>query len=54
MEEKIIVLSEELSQTEERSSSNLAHISMEIGRFQQDLDKCEERWLELEELKEGT
>jgi ABC transport system ATP-binding/permease protein len=54
LEEKISKLSEELSDTEERSSSNLAHISMEIGKLQQELDTAEERWLELEEMKENS
>lgn len=54
LEEKITLLSEELSQTEERGSANLAQISMEIGQLQFKLNECEERWLELEEMKENS
>ena len=48
LEEEIKKLSEELSETEERNSANLAHIAMEIGKLQQELYAAEERWLELE------
>jgi len=51
LEEKIRNLSEELSETEDRNPANLAHIAMEITKFQKELDASEERWLELEELK---
>lgn len=51
LEKKIHELSVELSETEDRNSANLAHIAMEISKLQQELDKAEERWLELEELK---
>ena len=51
LEEKIRNLSEELSETEDRNPANLAHIAMEIAKFQKELDASEERWLELEELK---
>jgi ATP-binding cassette subfamily F protein uup len=51
LEEKIRNLSEELSETEDRNPANLAHIAMEIVKFQKELDASEERWLELEELK---
>ncbi|MES2960783.1 MAG: ABC-F family ATP-binding cassette domain-containing protein [Pseudomonadota bacterium] len=51
LEEKIRNLSEELSETEDRNPANLAHIAMEIAKFQKELDAAEERWLELEELK---
>ena len=51
LEEKIHNLSEELSETEDRNPANLAHIAMEIAKFQKELDASEERWLELEELK---
>ncbi len=54
LEEKIKKLSEELSETEERNSANLAHIAMEIGKLQQELDIAEERWLELEEMKDSS
>lgn len=50
LEEKIHTLSEELSETEDRNSANLAHIAMEIARLQKELDESESRWLELEEL----
>jgi ATP-binding cassette subfamily F protein uup len=51
LEEKIRELTEELSETEDRNSANLAHISMDIAKYQKDLDEAESRWLELEELK---
>ena len=51
LEKKILELSEELSETEDRNPANLAHISMEIAKLQKDLDIAEERWIELEELK---
>lgn len=51
LEEKIRNLSEELSETEDRNPANLAHIAMEIAKFQKELDAAEEKWLELEELK---
>ncbi len=49
LENKIRELSEELSETEDRNPANLAHIAMEIAKFQKELDESEERWLELEE-----
>jgi len=51
LEIKIAELSEELSMTEDRSSANLAHISIEIAKLQKNLDTLEARWIELEELK---
>lgn len=51
LEKKIQELSEELSATEDRNSANLAHIALEISKSQRELDKSEERWLELEGLK---
>ncbi len=54
LETKITQLSEELSETEDRSSANLAHIAMEIAKLQKELDDCETRWLELEELKNSA
>jgi len=53
LEEKIRELSEELSETEDRNSGNLAHISMEIAKYQKELDETENRWLYLEGLKEN-
>lgn len=50
LEKKIADLSTELSETEDRNPANLAHIAMEIGKLQQDLEKSENRWLELEEM----
>ncbi|MBU6140656.1 MAG: ATP-binding cassette domain-containing protein [Proteobacteria bacterium] len=50
LEAKIHELSEELSNTEDRNSANLAHISMEIAKYQKELDAAENRWLELEEI----
>jgi ATP-binding cassette subfamily F protein uup len=47
---QITDLSEELSNTENRNSANLAFISMEIAKLQQELDHAENRWLELEEI----
>ncbi len=51
LENKIFELSEELSNTEDRNGANLAHISIEIGKLQKDLDKAEKRWIELEDMK---
>ncbi len=51
LEKKIHELSIELSETEDRNSANLAHIAMEIAKYQKELDGAEERWLELEEMK---
>lgn len=53
LETKIRELSEELSETEDRNSANLAQIAMEIAKHQKELDIAEERWLELEEMKEN-
>ena len=53
LETKIRELSEELSETEDRNSANLAQIAMEIAKHQKELDGAEERWLELEEMKEN-
>lgn len=50
LEAKIHELSEELSTTEDRNSANLAHIAIEIAKYQKELDAAETRWLELEEL----
>jgi ATP-binding cassette subfamily F protein uup len=52
LETKIRELSEELSNTEDRSSANLAHIAIAIAKQQKDLDDAENRWLELEEIFE--
>lgn len=52
IENKILELSTELSETEDRNPANLAHISIEISKLQNELTKLEERWIELEELKE--
>lgn len=51
LEKKIQELTEELSTTEDRTSANLAYITMEIAKLQQELDAAESRWLELEEMK---
>ena len=53
LETKIRELSEELSETEDRNSANLAQIAMEIAKHQKELDTAEERWLELEEMKDS-
>jgi ABC transport system ATP-binding/permease protein len=50
LEKRITELSEELSNTEDRNSANLAFITMEIAKFQQELEIAENRWLELMEL----
>lgn len=47
LEKRIIELSEELSETEDRNSANLAFITMEIAKLQQELETAENRWLEL-------
>lgn len=54
LEEKILELTTELSETEDRASANLAHIAMEIAKCQKDLENLESRWLELEEMKEES
>jgi len=48
LEEKIHNLTAELSKTEERSSANLAQISLEIAKHQSDLEEAEAKWLDLE------
>ena len=53
LENKITALSEELSETEDRNSANLAFITMEIAKLQQELETAENRWIELEGLKIG-
>jgi ATP-binding cassette subfamily F protein uup len=53
LEAKINELSLELSETEDRNSANLAHIAMEISKYQKDLEISENRWLELEELRQN-
>ncbi|MFT6220145.1 MAG: ATP-binding cassette subfamily F protein uup [Myxococcota bacterium] len=47
LEKKIVDLSEELSETEDRNSANLAFIAMEIAKLQKELEAAENRWLEL-------
>jgi ABC transport system ATP-binding/permease protein len=54
LENKISELSNELSNGEDRSNSNLAHISMEIAKFQSELNLAEERWIELEMSRNET
>ena len=51
LENKISELSQELSETEDRNSANLAFITMEIAKLQQELEIAENRWVELEEMK---
>lgn len=51
LDKRITELSEELSNTEDRNSANLALITMEIAQTQQELEKLENRWIELEEMK---
>ena len=52
LEAAILILSTEINETEDRSAGNIAHISIEIAKFQKELDKVENRWLELESLQE--
>ncbi len=47
-EAKIYELSEELINTEDRNPANIAHISIEIGALQKEIDSLEEKWLNLE------
>jgi ATP-binding cassette subfamily F protein uup len=54
LENKILELSEELANTEDRNSANLAFITMEIAKLQQELEIAENRWLELEEMKRNS
>ncbi len=51
LENKILELTNELNETDDRSATNLAHISIEIAKLQKDLDKLEARWFELEEMR---
>ncbi len=51
LEEKILELSNELNESEDRNPANLAHISIAIANAQKELEKLENRWLELEEIK---
>ncbi len=51
LEKKILELSDELSNTEDRNQANLAHISIEIAKFQKELKSAEDRWEELEGLQ---
>ncbi len=51
LEKRITELSLELSETEDRNSANLAFITMEIAKLQQELEAAENRWIELEEAK---
>ena len=51
LENKIASLSQELSETEDRNSANLALIAMEIAKLQKELEIAENRWAELEEMK---
>lgn len=51
LENKILQLTTELNETEDRNPANLAQISIEIAKLNQELDEKENRWLELEEIK---
>ncbi len=51
LENQIAHLSQELSETEDRNSANLAFITMEIAKLQQELEIAENRWIELEGMK---
>ncbi len=53
LEKKILALNEEILTTENRALSNLAHISIEISRSSEELDKLEARWEELEKELNG-
>lgn len=50
LESKILQLTTELNETEDRNPANLAQISIEIAKLNQELDEKESRWLELEEM----
>ena len=50
IQKKIEELNSEFEDGEDRNPSNLALINMEIANQQYELDKLEERWLELEYL----
>lgn len=50
LENKILELNDELINTEDRSPSSLAHISIEIANAQQKIDELEARWEELENI----
>ena len=53
LESKIAEFSSELSETEDRNPANLAQISMEISKYQNELNNLEERWIALEEMQEN-
>ncbi|MSP33936.1 MAG: ABC transporter ATP-binding protein [Rickettsiales bacterium] len=50
LENKILELNNELINSEDRSPSTLAHISIEISNAQQKIDELEVRWEELENI----
>jgi uncharacterized protein (DUF111 family) len=50
IQKKITELNAEFEDGEDRNPSNLALINMEIANHQYELEKLEERWLELEYL----
>jgi ATP-binding cassette subfamily F protein uup len=50
LEDKIKELSEELSYGEDRNPANLSYISMEIAKYQNELDAAESRWVKLFDL----
>lgn len=50
IQQKIEELNHEFENSEDRNQSNLALINMEIANHQYELEKLEERWLELEYL----
>jgi len=50
IQKKIEELNDEFENCEDRNPSNLALINMEIANYQFELEKLEERWLELEYL----
>jgi len=54
LETKILELTNELNETEERNSANLAQIAIEIAQLSQKLEEKENRWLELETISNST
>jgi len=52
LNQKISKLSEELNNHEDYNPNDFANISLEISKHQNEIEKLENRWLELEEIKE--
>jgi ATP-binding cassette subfamily F protein uup len=54
LNQKISKLSEELNNHEDYNPNDFANISLEISKHQNEIQKLENRWLELEEIREKT